>query len=126
MAVSDSSQVTAQTMYGEAVYVIGSVPALREWSTDAAVALSADQYTDSDPLWQGSINPAIGQDVQYKTCSTSSPKLGTMVLSPGKAILTGSSQYRAIAMLRLRRVERSSSRSNVYRVHSLQHSSSCT
>jgi hypothetical protein len=61
-----SFQVTAQTAYGESVYVIGSVPALGEWNTDAAVALSADQYTDSNPLWQGSVSLAVGQDVQYK------------------------------------------------------------
>lgn len=48
------------------MYVIGSVPAPGKWSTDAAVALSADQYTDSNPLWQGSVSLAIGQDVQYK------------------------------------------------------------
>ncbi|RMY18628.1 hypothetical protein D0867_05198 [Hortaea werneckii] len=65
-AVPVSFQVTAQTSFGEAVYVIGSVPALGEWSTDTAVALSAEQYTDSNPLWQGSVRLAIGKDVQYK------------------------------------------------------------
>lgn len=64
--ISVSFQVTAQTSFGEAMYVVGSVPALGEWSTDAAVALSADQYTESNPLWQGSVSLAGGQDVQYK------------------------------------------------------------
>ncbi|RMX79389.1 hypothetical protein D0869_08345 [Hortaea werneckii] len=59
-------EVLAQTTYGESVYVIGSVPALGEWSTNAAVALAADQYTQARPLWRGTISLAVGQDVQFK------------------------------------------------------------
>ena len=59
-------EVTARTQYGESVYVIGSVSALGEWSTDAAVALAADEYTDANPLWKGTVSLAVGQDVQYK------------------------------------------------------------
>ncbi|KAI7494236.1 hypothetical protein KC367_g8157 [Hortaea werneckii] len=59
-------EVLAQTTYGESVYVIGSVPALGEWSTDAAVVLAADQYTQARPLWRGTISLAVGQDVQFK------------------------------------------------------------
>jgi hypothetical protein len=59
-------EVTAKTAFGEAVYVIGSVPALGEWSTDAAVMLAADEYTEANPLWKGTISLGVGQDVQYK------------------------------------------------------------
>jgi len=46
-------EITARTAFGESVDVIGSVPALGEWSTNAAVALAADEYTDANPLWKG-------------------------------------------------------------------------
>jgi hypothetical protein len=59
-------EVTARTAFGESVYVIGSVPALGEWSTDAAVALATYEYTDANPLWKGTVNLAVGQNVQYK------------------------------------------------------------
>ncbi|RMY12406.1 hypothetical protein D0867_07773 [Hortaea werneckii] len=59
-------EVLAQTTYGESVYVIGSVPALGEWSTNAAVALAADQYTQARPLWRGTVSLAVEQDVQFK------------------------------------------------------------
>jgi glucoamylase len=59
-------EVTARTEFGEAVYVIGSVPALGEWSTNAAVVLAADEYTDANSLWKGVVSLGVGQDVQYK------------------------------------------------------------
>lgn len=59
-------EVTAKTEYGEAVYVIGSIPALGEWNTNNAVLLDASEYTEANPLWKGSVSLATGQDVQYK------------------------------------------------------------
>lgn len=61
-----SFEVLEATAYGEAVYVVGSVPELGAWSTDGAKALSADGYTDEHPSWTGTISIALGQDVEYK------------------------------------------------------------
>lgn len=56
----------ASTAFGEAVYVIGSVPELGSWATSSALALSADSYTESNPVWKGNVEMSVGQDVQYK------------------------------------------------------------
>ena len=56
----------ASTAFGEAVYVIGSVPELGLWATSSALALSADGYTESNPVWKGNVELSVGQDVQYK------------------------------------------------------------
>lgn len=58
--------VLATTSYGENVYVVGSVSALGSWDTDSAVALSADKYTSSNPLWYGTVTLPAGESVEYK------------------------------------------------------------
>ena len=59
-------EVTERTAFGEAVYVIGSDPKLGSWSTNEAVALAADEYTEANPLWKGTISLPTSADVQYK------------------------------------------------------------
>lgn len=56
----------ARTAFGEAVYVIGSVPVLGPWGTDGAKPLTADGYTDDHPSWKGTVSIALGQDVEHK------------------------------------------------------------
>jgi LysM repeat protein len=65
-AVEVVFQTQARTSYGEAVYVVGSVPSLGQWSASGAVSLSADEYSESNPVWKGTITLAVGQDVEYK------------------------------------------------------------
>ncbi|UKZ80496.1 glycoside hydrolase 15 protein [Trichoderma virens FT-333] len=56
----------ATTQFGQTIKVVGSVPELGNWSTNAAVALNAVNYASNHPLWLGSINLAAGEVVQYK------------------------------------------------------------
>ncbi|KAI6854519.1 hypothetical protein KC323_g8775 [Hortaea werneckii] len=79
-------EVLAQTTYGESVYVIGSVPALGEWSIDAAVGLAADQYTQARPLWRGIISLAVGQDVQFKFIKTNLDGTFTWEADPNRKV----------------------------------------
>jgi hypothetical protein len=59
-------EVTVPTKSGETVYVVGSSGDLGEWSFNRAIALSANAYTASNPVWRGNVSLAVGQDVQYK------------------------------------------------------------
>jgi glucoamylase len=56
----------ATTTYGENVYIVGSISQLGSWNTANAIALSASQYTSSNPLWFVTINLPAGTTFQYK------------------------------------------------------------
>lgn len=56
----------ATTVYGENVFLTGSIPELGNWDTTKAVALSADKYTSSNNLWYASVSLAAGGSFQYK------------------------------------------------------------
>lgn len=56
----------ATTTYGENVYIVGSISQLGSWNTANAIALSASQYTSSNPLWYVTINLPAGTTFQYK------------------------------------------------------------
>ncbi|KAF2463096.1 starch-binding glucan 1,4-alpha-glucosidase [Lindgomyces ingoldianus] len=58
--------VLATTSLGQNIYVVGSVAALGSWDTTKAVKLDAGRYTDSVPLWYGTVNLAAGTVLQYK------------------------------------------------------------
>lgn len=69
-ATASTIQVTfnelVTTTYGETIKISGSIAALGDWDTDDAVALSASQYTSSNPLWSVTISLAAGQVIEYK------------------------------------------------------------
>lgn len=44
----------------------GSIPQLGDWNPDDAVALSAANYTSTDPLWFVTINLPAGLSFEYK------------------------------------------------------------
>ncbi|KAJ5622772.1 hypothetical protein N7490_011377 [Penicillium lividum] len=54
------------TTYGENIYISGSISALGDWDTDDAIALSAADYTSSDPLWYVVITLPAGTVFEYK------------------------------------------------------------
>lgn len=56
----------ATTKYGENIYLTGSISQLSSWSTSSAIALSADKYTSSNPLWTATINLPVGSSFEYK------------------------------------------------------------
>jgi hypothetical protein len=59
-------EVRSRTSFGEAMYIVGSVPSLGSWDTTAAIRLNAEGYTEDNPVWKGTVSLAIGTDVQYK------------------------------------------------------------
>nr|ASA45799.1 Amy13A [Evansstolkia leycettana] len=57
---------TVTTTYGENIFISGSISQLGDWDTSQAVALSASQYTASDPLWEVTIDLPVGTSFEYK------------------------------------------------------------
>jgi len=57
---------TVTTSYGENIYISGSISQLGNWDTSKVIALSADQYTSSNPLWYVSITLPVGTSFEYK------------------------------------------------------------
>jgi glucoamylase len=54
------------TTYGETIKIAGDVPFLGNWETNDAVALSAEDYTSSNHLWNIEIIFTPGTVIQYK------------------------------------------------------------
>ncbi|KAK3984299.1 glycoside hydrolase superfamily [Cladorrhinum sp. PSN332] len=54
------------TAYGENIKLVGNVTALGNWVPASGVALGASQYTNSNPLWSGTVKLAPASVVQYK------------------------------------------------------------
>lgn len=56
------------TSWGENVFLTGSISQLNNWSTDPSsrIALHADKYTSSDPLWYVTVNIPTGTSFDYK------------------------------------------------------------
>lgn len=63
---------TVTTEYGQTIKISGDVDALGNWDTSNAVALSASDYTSSNPLWDGTISFAAGTVIQYKYINVAS------------------------------------------------------
>ncbi|KAL6890076.1 glycoside hydrolase family 15 protein [Trichoderma evansii] len=60
------------TIYGQTIKIAGSIPALGNWDTNNAVALSAEDYTSSNHLWNVAISFAPGTVIQYKYINVAS------------------------------------------------------
>ncbi|GLB37373.1 putative 1,4-alpha-D-glucan glucohydrolase [Lyophyllum shimeji] len=60
--VAVSFNVQATTVFGENIYVTGSVDGLANWSPDNALLLSADSY----PIWKITVNLPASTSIQYK------------------------------------------------------------
>jgi hypothetical protein len=63
---------TATSTYGETIKIWGDVAALGDWDTSDAMALSAADYTSSNPLWGRTISFAAGTVVEYKYINVAS------------------------------------------------------
>lgn len=55
-----------QTVYGENIYIVGSIAQLGSWDPDNAVKLSADAYTSANPVWTVTISLPVGTSFEYK------------------------------------------------------------
>ncbi|REJ05204.1 alpha-amylase [Microbacterium bovistercoris] len=54
--------VNASTVWGQSVYVVGSIPALGNWAPASGVRLSAATY----PVWKATIDLPAGTSFEYK------------------------------------------------------------
>ncbi|KAF8906144.1 glucoamylase [Mucidula mucida] len=60
--VAVTFNVQATTVFGENIYITGSVDALQNWSPDNALILSADNY----PIWSITVNLPASTTIEYK------------------------------------------------------------
>ncbi|TDL18606.1 glucoamylase [Rickenella mellea] len=60
--VAVTFNVQATTVFGENIYITGSVSALQNWSPDNSIILSAANY----PTWSATINLPASTTIQYK------------------------------------------------------------
>jgi len=60
------------TSFGESIKLVGSLPQLGNWNPGSALALSASQYSNSNPLWSGTLSVPAGTTFQYKFVKVSS------------------------------------------------------
>ncbi|GAP83733.1 putative glucoamylase [Rosellinia necatrix] len=65
-AVAVTFTVRKVTIFGQTVKIVGNNDKLGNWDTSKATALSASQYTSSNPIWSGTISLSPGQAIQYK------------------------------------------------------------
>jgi alpha-amylase len=61
-SVAVTFEVNATTIFGQNVFVVGSIPALGSWNPANAVPLSAATY----PVWRGTVSLPPGTSVLYK------------------------------------------------------------
>ena len=64
--VAVTFKVLATTQWGQNIKVVGSIPGIGNWNTGSAIALSASEYSSSNPLWKVTINLPAGTTFQYK------------------------------------------------------------
>jgi len=84
--IAATLEVNATTVWGQNVFVVGSIPALGNWNTGSAVALSSASY----PIWRGTVNLPTNTTFAYKYIK----KEGSTVIwesDPNRTRTTGSS-----------------------------------
>lgn len=79
------------TVYGETIKIAGSIAALGSWDADSAVALSASQYTSSNPLWSVTIDLEAGQTFEYKFINVASDGTVTWEADPNHTLTLAAS-----------------------------------
>ncbi|KAJ3542252.1 hypothetical protein NM688_g5990 [Phlebia brevispora] len=62
VAVAVSFAETASTTFGENIFLVGSIPQLSSWNTDAAIQLSSASY----PVWTYSMSLPANTYIEYK------------------------------------------------------------
>ncbi|CAM1503871.1 Fc.00g014620.m01.CDS01 [Cosmosporella sp. VM-42] len=70
VAVTFNEVVTTQ--FGQTIKIVGNIAALGNWDTSKAIALSASDYTSSNPLWKVTIPLSAGQVIEYKYINVAS------------------------------------------------------
>ncbi|KAL8926415.1 MAG: hypothetical protein Q9208_002958 [Pyrenodesmia sp. 3 TL-2023] len=87
--VAVTFNVREQTVYGETVFVSGSIPELGGWDTANGLELSANRYTSSDPLWSGTSDPLpAGLSFEYKYYKTGTDGVSVTMEGGGNRVYT--------------------------------------
>ncbi|KAK4197732.1 family 13 putative glycoside hydrolase [Triangularia verruculosa] len=73
------------TAYGDSVSVTGNVAALGNWNPSSGVSLNASQYTNSNPLWTGTVKLAPGTTIQYKFVKVGSSGAASWESDPNRS-----------------------------------------
>lgn len=89
VAVTFNEVVT--TVYGQTIKIAGNVTALGSWAPSSAVALSAADYTSSNPLWFANVNVSPGQTILYKFINVASDGTVTWESDPNRSLTVSSS-----------------------------------
>ncbi|PPQ73977.1 hypothetical protein CVT25_006079 [Psilocybe cyanescens] len=94
-SVAVTFQVTATTIYGENIFLVGSISQLGSWAPASAIALSPASY----PVWSGTVTLPAGTTFEYKFIRKntdgsfsweSDPNRQATVASSGTQTLNGS------------------------------------
>ncbi|KXJ96895.1 glycoside hydrolase family 15 protein [Microdochium bolleyi] len=84
-AVAVTFTVRKTTNFGQTVKIVGSSDNLGSWDPTKAVALKADQYTSSNPIWRGTLNLSPGQAFSYKYIVVNSDNTVTWEADPNRS-----------------------------------------
>ncbi|KAK4229500.1 family 13 putative glycoside hydrolase [Podospora fimiseda] len=74
----------ASTSFGENIKLVGNVTALGNWTPATGVALGASQYTNSNPLWSGTVKLTPASVIQYKFVKIGSSGSATWESDPNR------------------------------------------
>lgn len=83
VAVTFKQRVT--TSFGQTIKIAGSIPELGNWSPSAAPALSAAQYSDSNPVWIHTISLPAGTAFEYKFINVASNGVVSWEAGPNRS-----------------------------------------
>ncbi|KAH7157095.1 putative glucoamylase GMY1 [Dactylonectria macrodidyma] len=88
-AVASTVSVTfnslTTTSWGDTIKIVGSIAALGSWNTANAIALSASDYTSSNPLWKVTIALPAGTSFEYKYINVKSSGTVTWEKDPNRS-----------------------------------------
>jgi alpha-amylase len=85
--VAVTFDVNATTNFGQNVFVVGSIPALGNWNTGSAIALSSATY----PVWSGTVTIPANTTFQYKYIKKNPDGSITWESDPNQSYTTGAS-----------------------------------
>ncbi|KIY63917.1 carbohydrate-binding module family 20 protein [Cylindrobasidium torrendii FP15055 ss-10] len=80
-------KVTATTVYGQNIYLTGSVDALKNWSPSDAILLSSSSY----PVWSVTVNLPASTKIEYKYVRKDGSGAVTWLADPNNSLTTPAS-----------------------------------
>ncbi|PSN73344.1 glycoside hydrolase [Corynespora cassiicola Philippines] len=90
VAVTFTHRIT--TAFGETIKIAGNTAQLGSWNPTNAPALSAAQYTSSNPIWTITLNIPRGSSIQYKFIRVSSSGAVSWEADPNRSYTVPSCQ----------------------------------